>query len=187
MCGGTAVTYGRAIHEVTNTEGHLTTLLIPGDQSRDWKRRFAEAERELKELLEPRTGSRSAERINNERHKLHSFYVQTYHIKDALTADAASTGVAAAVVEQAVTNDPALALLADLANLDKHGKLDKGSRSGHVPMIKGAKGTTAHTSQPETWRLDLEIEHAGRTLDGLQVADEAVRSWRQHLTGWGLL
>jgi hypothetical protein len=42
---------------------------------------------------------------------VHSFYVQTYHIKDALIADAASTGTAEAVVEQAVTGDPALALL----------------------------------------------------------------------------
>lgn len=118
---------------------------------------------------------------------MHSFYVQTYHIKDALIADAAATGIAQAVVEQAVTGDPALALLADLANLDKHGKLNMNPRSGHVPLIKGARGTTEHGSAPEAWRLDLEIEHAGRTLDGLQVADDTVRAWRHHLTGWGLL
>jgi hypothetical protein len=138
-------------------------------------------------LLEPRTGSRSAERINNERHKLHAFYVQTYHIKDALIADAANTGISEAAVEQAVTGDPALALLADLANLDKHVDLTRKPRSGHVPVIKGARGTTSPGSGPDTWRLDLEIEHAGRTLDGLQVADDAVRSWRKHLIGWGLL
>jgi hypothetical protein len=76
-------------------------------------------------------------------------------------------------VEDAITNTPELALLADLANLanldnlDKHARLTKSARSGDVPRIVAACG---HSEADGGWRLDLEIAHGGRTLDGVEVA-----------------
>ncbi len=177
------------IQAVSSTTASLTTRLVPGDQKRGWKQRFHEAERELTELLAPQTSTRSAGTVNAARHSLHSFYVQTYHIKDALKVDAGSTGISGSTVEAAISGDPVLALLADLANLDKHGAWNpkKTPRSGSVPVIESVGGTSSHNSQPETWRLDMVIKHAGKTLDGLQVAEEAVAAWRKLLVGWGLL
>jgi hypothetical protein len=188
-CGSTAMTVGQTVHEVTQTTASVSTKLIPADQTRGWRQRFHEAERELQGLLAPRTSPRSAETVNAERDAVHAFYVQTYHIKDALKADAASTGVAGATIENAITAEPALALLADLANLDKHGAWDarRTPRSGSVPVFASHGGTSGHDSQPETWRLEIEIRHAGRTRDGLRVAEDAVTAWRRLLTGWGLI
>jgi hypothetical protein len=174
-------------HAVSGMTGHLTTRLAPADQKRGWKQKFHESERELSELLAPQTRARSADTVNAARHRLHSFYVQTYHIKDALKEDAGSTGVTRIAVENAISAEPILALLSDLANLDKHEKLDKPPRSGSVPVIESVGGISDHDSQPETWRLDVVIKHAGKTLDGLKVAEDAVLTWRKLLEGWGLL
>src|SRR5215211_8783845 len=45
--------------------------------------------------------------------------------KDALIAASGPHGVTASTIEAAITNDPDLALLADLANIDKHLKLSR--------------------------------------------------------------
>jgi hypothetical protein len=136
-------------------------------------------------LLKPQTGDCSGDAIHAARHRLHSFYIQAYHLKDALKEEEASTGVPKATVENAITSEPALSLLADLANLDKHGNLNQPPRSGHVPQIVGAAGTSS--SEKAGWRLDLEIRHDGNPLDGLEVAEDAVAAWRRVLIGWGLL
>jgi hypothetical protein len=175
------------VRAYSGMRGSLTTRLIPADQKRGWKQKYHEAERELQELLAPKTSARSASAVTAAQHKLHAFYVQTYHIKDALIADAASTGRSGKTVENAITSDPTLALLADLANLDKHDHLTKPPRSGGVPVIESVGGTSGHDSQPETWRLDMVIKHNGKTLDGLHVAEDAVIAWRKLLTGWGLI
>ncbi len=66
------------------TSDSVAATLTPADQVRDWKRRWHEVERELAELQAPQTGGVSGEAIHAARHRLHSFYVQAYHIKDAL-------------------------------------------------------------------------------------------------------
>ena len=78
----------------------------------------------------------------------------------------------------------ALALIADLANLDKHGKLNGPPRSGNVPHLSAAKGATKLDG---SWQLRLDIEHGGQELDGVQVAADAVQAWRRVLTEWGLI
>jgi hypothetical protein len=68
---------------------------------------------------------------------------------------------------------PAFALLADLANLDNHGRLTKPLRSGHTPKIKRVSGIDEPGSRG--WRLSMIVEHDGRELDGLQVARRELR------------
>jgi hypothetical protein len=160
--------------------------LKPGDQSRGWRRRWEQAHRELEALLAPSTEPMSADSIHAARHRLHSFYVQTYHLKDALIAEEASTGVSRELIEKAITDDPDLALLADLANLDKHGKLTKPPRSGHVPIIRSVEGD-AEDSAMRGWRLRLTVDHGGSSLDGLDIAQEAIDAWRRTLASWGLI
>lgn len=66
----------------------------------------------------------SADAIADAEQQLRSFYLLTYHLKDDLIHEASSTGVRRPTIEAAITANPALALLADLANLDKHGRLN---------------------------------------------------------------
>ncbi len=185
-CGATSINVDVSLSEQLTTAATASATLTPTDQARDWERRWHEVERELTELLAPQPGGMSGDAIHAARHRLHSFYVQAYHIKDALKAEAATTGIPGETVEAAITAEPALALLADLANLDKHGTLNRSPRSGHVPRIVSGSGTAA-TASDAGWRLDLQIEHGGRLLDGLMTAADAVDSWRRVLTGWGLL
>jgi hypothetical protein len=82
--------------------------------------------------------------------------VRTYHIKDALKQDAASLGLQPRAIEDAITNDSDLAVLADLANLDKHFKLNKSCRSGAVPEIVAAEGVRWGSGEGG-WRLKTPI------------------------------
>ena len=183
-CGESGITVHVNLQEFVTTTDRVDLALTPGDQTRGWERRWKEALRWLDELLRPRTEPLSGEAVHAAAHALHSFYVQTYHLKDALIADTTATGIAPAAVENAITNDPALALLADLANLDKHGNLNRSARSGVVPVITVVEGSSAGLSG---WRLHLTIQHGASQLDGLYVAQAAVAAWRAALSGWGLL
>jgi hypothetical protein len=175
-----------SLAEQVTTTATVSATLTPADQGRGWERRWHEVECELTELLAPQPGGVSGDAIHAARHRLHSFYVQAYHVKDALKVEAATTGIPGEMVERTITAEPALALLADLANLDKHGNLDRAPRSGHVPRMVSVSGTT-DTGGEGGWRLDLQIEHGGKSLDGLTAAANAVDAWRRVLTGWGLL
>ena len=156
--------------------------LTPGAQARDWRQRWIEIQEHLKRLLAPHSEPMSAALIQNANHDLHSFFVQAYHLKDLLIQDAGTTGVPATTIENGITADPHLALLADLANLDKHGELSKSPRSGNIPTWS----VSAVSEGDAGWRLSLTIRHKGETHDGLNFAGEAVSAWERHLTRWGL-
>ncbi|MHB8438523.1 MAG: hypothetical protein ACYDD4_05095 [Acidimicrobiales bacterium] len=160
----------------------MSASLSPGMQERDWRLRWAQAQRDLTEVTSTRHEPLSGDTINTAAARLHAFYIQTYHIKDVLKADS-STGVAPKDIENAISADSDLALLADLANLDKHGRLSAPPRSGSVPKIESVQGGTFK----DGWRLTMVIEHGGKRLDGLDVANDAVAAWRRALMGWGLI
>jgi hypothetical protein len=151
-----------------------------------WKQRWEHAQQDLGRLTARHPGEPLAPAISAAHRELQSFYIQAYHIKDALKQEAASLGLQPTVIEDAITNDPALALLADLANLDKHLKLNKPPRSGAEPKIVSTQGVRSGSGEGG-WRLKVEIEHDGKVLDGLDVARDAVEAWRRHLKGWGLI
>ena len=81
--------------------------------------------------------------------------------------------------------DGTLALLADLANLEKHVKLNRPPRSGDVPTIN-VEGLQRGSGEGG-WRLKATITHQGTTLDGLDVVSAVVESWRRQLKSWGLI
>jgi hypothetical protein len=83
----------------------------------------------------------------------------------------AEGAVAGGTVEQAITSDPNLALLADLANLDKHFKLSRAPRSGDVPTIT-VKGVQPGSGEGG-WRLEATI--APRSAPR-RVGNRAVRA-----------
>ena len=182
-CGSLARHFSVTCSGGLTLSGSASTELTPGAQVRDWRQRWIEIQDHLKRVLVPHSESMSAASIQNANHDLHSFFVQAYHLKDSLIQDSGATGVTGATIESAITADPHLALLADLANLDKHGKLSKPPRSGGVPTweVSGASDGGAG------WRLSLKIWHKGTTQDGLTFTEEAVRAWRRHLQSWGLI
>ncbi len=107
------------------------------------------------------------------------FYGLAYHLKDLLRTE---SQIPDQRIEDAITNTPELALLCDLANLTKHGALNR-TRSGVAPVIVSREGSSCEGG----WRLAVTIRHGVATHDGLDVARAAVDAWRQALTGWALL
>jgi hypothetical protein len=93
-------------------------------------------------------------------------------------------GLTASDVESAITTDPTLALLADLANLDKHFVLTHPPRSGDVPRVGVLRSTTLSRGG---WQLEMPIEHKGRTMNAVELAPKVVESWLRHLEEWGLI
>jgi hypothetical protein len=183
-CGATALTWNVVISDSVKVTDSLSATLTPADQGRDWQRRWEEVQRELGALDAPHSEPLSGESIHAAAHRLHSFFIQAYHLKDALKADTPSHGVAGKTIEDAITAEPELALLADLANLDKHFKLTKPPRSGHPPVVGTLQGSS---SEVDGWRFVMPISHDGKTVDGLAAARAGVAAWRRRLTAWRLI
>ncbi len=164
----------------------VQAALKPGEQARNWKRRWREIQAELQRLLTERTETLSGDAIMDAQRQLLAFYVHAYHLKDALKAEAAKIGVSKAQIEGAISAEAALSLLADLANLDKHFILTQPPRSGYVSQIGEVQGSQSGSGEGG-WQLEQVIEHNGQELDGLTVARDAVDAWERCLTNWGLL
>lgn len=184
-CGGTSLTIEVSIAEALSLSDHVQAALVPGNQTRDWKQRWKLVQDELALIVRPHTETMSGESIHSALQRLFSFFISAYHLKDALKDAAPGIGLSGSDVEIAVTNDARLALLADLANLDKHMKLNRAPRSGTVPVI----GEISGSDDPKGggWRLSLQISHGTRSLDGLSVAEAAVNAWREKLAAWQLI
>jgi hypothetical protein len=183
ICGSTFRQINVTCNEKLKLAGSLSMELTPGTQARDWRQRWTEIQEHLKRLLASHSEPISAASIQNANHDLHSFFIQAYHLKDSLIKDAGTTGVTKTTTENAITADPHLALLADLANLDKHGKLRGSPRSGDIPTWK----VSGVSEGDAGWRLSLTIRHKSKTLDGLDFAAEVVSAWKAHLNQWGLI
>jgi hypothetical protein len=183
-CGGTALRIDASIEELISISAHLVAELVPGNQTRDWKQRWKLVQDEIQLVSSQHTDPMSGESIHASLQRLFSFFIQTYHLKDALKEAAPGLGLRASDIEDAITNDARLALLADLANLDKHTKLTKPPRSGCAPVIEQISG--ADNSTGIGWRLVLKIKHGASTLDGLAVAQDAITAWRERFKAWGL-
>jgi hypothetical protein len=89
QCGATGVgtAYSLTPAEELDIADELTVALRPTDQSRGWQRRWTELQLDLDRLREPRAVQLSGDAIQGARHELQSFYIQAYHIKDALKTE----------------------------------------------------------------------------------------------------
>jgi hypothetical protein len=184
-CGGTALTISVSSEGSISFSGHCFAELVPGNQARDWNQRWKLVQDEIQLVSSPHREAISGESIHASLQRLFSFIIHTYHLKDALKEVAPRLGLKACDIEDAITNDPRLALVADLANLDKHMKLTKPPRTGCAPVIEQISG--ADSSTGNGWRLVVNIKHGAAMLDGLAVAQDAVTAWREKLNAWGLI
>lgn len=179
------MTIGESIVESLSASDSLGAELIPGNQARDWKQRWKLIQDDIHLILRPQTEAMSSESIHASLQRLLSFFILTYHIKDALKDAALGLGLKPSDVEDAVTGDARLALLADLANLDKHMKLNRPPRSGAVPVIERVSGVDNRVGG--SWQLSVQIKHGASIFDGLAVAQDAVNAWQEKLNAWRLI
>jgi hypothetical protein len=184
-CGGTALKIGVSESVAVTAALSVVAELTPPFEDRDWRHRWERLQAHEAELSKARTQALSGASIQGARDELHSFYIQAYHLKDALKNDAAALGFKPQEVEAAINTKPALELAADLANLDKHGVFNKGYkvRSGHTPRTVDVSGITV----PDGWRLNLIIQHGPQQIDGVTLASEIIDQWREVLTKFGVI
>ena len=150
----------RTCDDTVNLSGSLSMELTPAAQVRDWRQRWLEIQSHLRRLCAPHSETLSGESIQTANHELQSFFVQAYHLKDSLIEDANTTGISRTTIESAIKQDAHLSLLADLANLDKHGKLSRPPRSGDVPVMS----VSGVSNKAEGWHLSLMVQHKDRWL-----------------------
>jgi hypothetical protein len=112
----------------------------------------------------------------------YAFFQNCYHIKDWLKNDPAF--LRAVEVEGYITSTPALSLCADIANGIKHLLLTKKPRSGSTPgpvhatlVVKLEDSFAAGEERPPSMSMQLKVEHAGRELDAIQIAADAMQAW----------
>ena len=183
-CGEHGVAISISIAEEINLASSLRVAMEPADTERSWLQRWQSLESEMCSIHDPISEQMSGAAINAANQRLQSFFIQAYHLKDALIADRPN-GIDKKKVEDAISADPRLALLADLANLDKHRRLSRTPRSGDRPSLGEVKGV--QTGPGPEWVVTVEIRHKGSSLDGLTIASEAIAAWEQALKGWGVL
>ncbi len=116
--------------------------------------------------------------------QLFSFFIQVFHLRDALIAVEKLAGMPSAKdVNEAIRSDPRLSLMADLANSDKHVELTRKPWSGLKPSVESLSGEDCDGG----WRLRVKILHGDKHLDGLSVARDAINAWAEKLRSWGLV
>lgn len=185
VCGATAVLFKLVLADELRTTDQVSTALTPGGQELDWRGRWDALLEEYGRLGLPVSEPMTRVAVLSARRRLLLFYVEAFHIRDALRAEAAGLGLDAPVLTQAIAADHRLALLEDLANLVKHAGEPRNPRSPAVPQF--GKAVAVQDGSDPTWRLALPVEHQGRILDGYSFAGEAVAAWTGLLVETGLL
>ncbi len=183
-CGSNAIIINLAVEEMISISSQCIAELIPGKQNRDWKQRWELLKHDFEEIAAPRSNSMSRDAIHIAYQRLCSFYIYAYHLKDALKSASSEHGISKSVIESEITNDSRLAILADLANLDKHSQLTNKPRSGAIPNCKISGIDNADGSG---WLLSVKINHGVDLKDGIVVAKDALTAWHEKLNMWGLL
>ena len=184
-CEATAVAIGGLAALVVTPTLRAGVMLTPGDQRQGWERRWQDIQDEWSELGIPLTGPMSSQAIQAARQRLQSFYVNCYHLKDYLRIATLPRGVTPKAIENTITNEPDLALLCDMANLNKHGDLSLPPRSGDKPCIASWAGSDS--MHGPGWHIKLIVEHRGQRRDGLDIAQRAIGAWRRVLHQWGMI
>lgn len=183
VCGGTALKTALEVCDGATASDMYSSALELGQQDRNWKQRWENIKSEYQSLSAPHTESMGGDTIHAAVQQLYSFFVQAYHLKDALINDAPLPGLTRTVIEAAINSNRILSLLADLANQEKHRTLATTPRSGTVPMQQRILGVDV----PGGWNIAVEIQHGSSTHDGLTIARDVVTAWETQLRAWGLI
>jgi len=113
-----------------------------------------------------------------------------WHLKDWLKNDPRQTQVTAKEIEQFANNDPALAIVADLANGTKHVQLSaRGSRTASVRMGLVhwmGEGDPDDADGIERVWVYVDDPDAAEDREVIDVAWDGIESWRTWLTAAGL-
>lgn len=183
-CGGKSFNFNRCFTATATASASVSWSMKPGDQKNDWAKRWTTLEADLPKVTGLRPGSAGREAIKSAEREVLEFIVSAYHLKDILKADKVlPPGVD---VEKTVSADADLALLADMANLDKHHALNSKKhppRSGYVPKYLEHE---AYSSQGG-WGLVSKYEHNGVTINAVDVARNGMAAWRTLLQSHGLI
>lgn len=96
-------------------------------------------------------------------------------------------GIVARGVDDVIDTSPiAIALAHDLGNVAKHGSpLTRPPRSGYQPTFRLPQATRPGSGGP--WMFRLDVGYDGTSVNGVDVARNAVDKWPEYLTGWGLV
>lgn len=110
-----------------------------------------------------------------------TFFVHCYHVKDWVKRCAPYLNLSEADVEEFVTETPALALCADICNARKHLVLMEPRSEATHSIVETTVffefERTGEDSAMLLHKVRVTIEHGGRTIDGFDLATEAMKAW----------
>lgn len=181
-CGSTARTVPIGLASELEIAGSLSLRMTARPREPKWEQHWNRIQSEFEALVTPRSTALGGSSVIEARDRLSAFFVEAYHLKDLLIVDEL---VSREQVESRINDDDQLSLLADLANLHKHGQL-RNRRSGSIPSYGEASGVQRGDGEGG-WRLDLPIHLGSAVLDGQTVASQAIDGWRRALVAWGLI
>lgn len=128
---------------------------------------------------------------------IESLFVWLWSLKDHVKKFLKENGKSSKWVESEISSDPYLSICGDIANSAKHGRLDRGSRSGkypklgeltyHIPQTAlasitfGAFDVGVSVSKPNHISLEMPVlDRDDRYLgDAFKYLDHALKSWEK--------
>lgn len=180
-CGSPNIAIAVGIAEEIDIASGIDIGVGPTDYARDATRRWDDADAEVHALEQPLPDS-SRNTILDAQRRLCAVFIDLWSLREALIAE---DGIARGSVDDVIGASVVIALAHDLGNVAKHGSPLHSPRSGHQPEFLQPRATRAGSGGP--WKFRLDVEHAGRTADGVGIARRATDEWRQVLTDWGLM
>lgn len=169
------------VGEKLETADQVSLVLKPFVGNERWSERFHDCESTLPSLDSPQTSEFNGANIKALASRTFALVVDLYHVKDALIEEAPG-GVTRERVEEAISADPDLSLLADLCNQRKHGVLTR-VRSGDEPKVKPYEGVGVDAT---AWRCRIMVEHHGAERELFSIVHAALAAWRRLFRSWGI-
>lgn len=183
QCGSTGIAIVIGIAEEVNIACGIEIGTGPGDYERDAARRWTKPTRRC-----VRSSSRSRTMIATRFSTRSGGCTQCSSIYGRCGETLIDEhGIVARGVDDVIDTSPiAIALAHDLGNVAKHGSpLTRPPRSGYQPTFRLPQATRPGSGGP--WMFRLDVGYDGTSVNGVDVARNAVDKWPEYLTGWGLV
>ena len=178
VCGSTLKVVHVTVSDIAAASDAVVELGIGYGPHRPWWEKWQEAVDALAELDNAYAGKLPGSDSNFYKRLMTHFCHACFAVKDWLKDDPRIT-VPDDVIEKYVNEAPALSVVRDVSNTDKHRTRYAGQRAARVHSVN-------ITPRAVYISVDFEGAHAGPPMDAQDLAERAIAEWRSFFKAHGI-
>jgi hypothetical protein len=141
------------------------------DRVRRWYQRF-------KEISEGRPHDRASDYYQDD---VYAFFMNCYHLKEWIKNDPAHSPLGASV-ETFISNNPDMALCADICNGIKHLTRNRNPRTAENPKFGNRKFKVGVGTETTTIAVEYTINTTSGPVNAFDLATRCLRAWDDYIT-----